>query len=154
MKIGELARVTRTQVETIRYYESKGLLSPPSRTAGNYRIYTPAHAERLSFIRHCRSLDMALEEIRALLHFKDSPAEPCGDVNLLLDAHIGHVSTRIHELQSLEHQLQRLRDRCDSTQDAAHCGILSELSETPDYAKPTPATRMQGTHGRLRAHKG
>ncbi len=88
MKIGELARVTGTPVETIRYYEREGLLAAPARTDGNFRIYEDTHAERLSFIRHCRSLDMSLDEIRILLRFKDAPGANCGDVNTLLDAHI------------------------------------------------------------------
>ena len=149
MKIGELSRTTSTQVETIRYYESKGLLPSPGRTTGNYRIYTFEHAERLSFIRRCRSLDMTLEEVRRLLHFKDSPVEPCGDVNALLDARIGHVATRIAELQTLEQQLQSLRDRCRTAQDAAHCGILSELSE-PATATKTAGTLAQILQSRMR----
>jgi DNA-binding transcriptional MerR regulator len=92
MKIGELANLTQTQVETIRYYEREGLLPETARTGGNYRIYGDAHAARLSFIRHCRGLDMTLDEIRILLHFKDAPSENCGEVNALLDEHIGHVA--------------------------------------------------------------
>jgi DNA-binding transcriptional MerR regulator len=89
MKIGELAHHTGTQVETIRYYEREGLLPETARTDGNYRIYGTTHADRLRFIRNCRSLDMTLDEIRLLLRFKDSPAENCGGVNELLDEHIG-----------------------------------------------------------------
>jgi len=60
MKIGELAKATHTQVETIRYYEREGLLPETPRTEGNYRVYGSEHVERLSFIRHCRGLDMTL----------------------------------------------------------------------------------------------
>jgi len=102
MKIGELAKATHTQVETIRYYEREGLLPETARTEGNYRVYGNEHTDRLSFIRHCRGLDMTLEEIRVLLRFKDSPHENCADVNDLLDEHIGHVETRIKELKSLQ----------------------------------------------------
>jgi len=62
MKIGELARHTETQAETIRYYEQEGLLPKPGRTDSNYRVYGQAHVDRLLFIRHCRSLDMTLDE--------------------------------------------------------------------------------------------
>ena len=72
MKIGELAKLTDCPVETIRYYEKENLLPPPARTDGNYRIYGEAHAQGLSFIRHCRSLDMTLDEIRVLLRFNHS----------------------------------------------------------------------------------
>lgn len=54
MRIGELAKATDTQVETIRYYEREALLPQPGRTEGNYRVYGPEHVERLSFIRYCR----------------------------------------------------------------------------------------------------
>ncbi|HWS06103.1 MAG TPA: Cd(II)/Pb(II)-responsive transcriptional regulator, partial [Burkholderiaceae bacterium] len=111
MKIGELARLAGTNVETIRYYERDGLLPVPARSEGNYRIYGDAHVQRLSFIRRCRSLDMTLDEIRVLLHFKESPQENCADVNRLLDRHIGHVAQRMQELQELESQLKDLRER-------------------------------------------
>ncbi len=129
MKIGELARATGTQVETIRYYERTGLLAAPARTEGNFRIYGDEHLQRLVFIRHCRSLDMTHNEIRKLLQVKETPTEDCADVNRVLDAHIGHVAVRIRELRALERQLKDLRTRCQTSQDAAHCGILSELSK-------------------------
>jgi len=127
MKIGELARLTETRVETIRYYEREGLLPVAKRTVGNYRIYGDGHAGRLSFIRHCRKLDMTLDEIRVLLRFKDAPLENCGEVNSLLDEHMGHVAARIRELRQLERHLRKLRELCRETQDAKDCGILNEL---------------------------
>ena len=77
MKIGELAKAAHTQVETIRYYEREGLLPETARTDGNYRMYAEEHVDRLSFIRHCRGLDMTLDEIRVLLRFKDAPHGLC-----------------------------------------------------------------------------
>ncbi len=130
MKIGELARITGIQVETIRYYEREGLLPVAGRTEGNYRIYSEDHSERLSFIRNCRKLDMTLDEIRVLLRFKDSPQENCGGVNSLLDEHIRHVTDRIGELRQLEQHLRELRQTCNKTQEAAHCGILNELTQS------------------------
>ncbi|MEO8467257.1 MAG: Cd(II)/Pb(II)-responsive transcriptional regulator [Gammaproteobacteria bacterium] len=130
LKIGELARRTDCPVETIRYYERVGLLPAPTRSGGNFRLYGKAHVERLSFIRRCRSLDMALEEIRILLGFRDAPEKDCGDVNLLLDEHVGHVAARIAELTILEEQLKALRRQCDRSQSAGDCGILNELAHT------------------------
>lgn len=151
MKIGELARLTGTQVETIRYYERECLLPETARTEGNYRIYGESHAERLSFIRNCRSLDMTLDEIRGLLRFKDSPAENCAAVNTLLDEHIGHVANRIRELRQLERHLKGLRELCQEAQDAGHCGILNELVQN---AHPS-AKKLSGASGRvIRPHKG
>lgn len=146
MKIGELARVTSTQVETVRYYEREGLLPTPARTDGNFRIYEGIHVERLSFIRHCRSLDMTLDEIRVLLRFKDAPAENCEDVNTLLEKHIGHVAARIRELRGLERQLKGLRAQCNEAGDAAHCGILNELSRLPRHEAQNEAMHVRGAH--------
>jgi Cd(II)/Pb(II)-responsive transcriptional regulator len=150
MKIGELAQATGTPVETIRYYEREGLLPTPLRTAGNYRAYDETHVERLLFIRYCRGLDMALAEIRILLHFKDAPDEHCGEVNALLDEHLGHVATRIRELRHLERQLRQLRALCEEAQEAGRCGILAELTQSSRQIPPSPArehrVHIRGTH--------
>jgi Cd(II)/Pb(II)-responsive transcriptional regulator len=147
MKIGELAAATGSPVETIRFYERQQLLPPPARTEGNYRIYEAAHEERLAFIRHCRSLDMALDEIRTLLRFKDSPAENCGEVNALLDAHIGHVADRIRELRALEKQLKSLREQCHVVQGSQECGILQVLSKAAKTPSSAGVKRhVQGAH--------
>ncbi len=129
LRIGELAKRTNCQIETIRYYEREGLLHAPERTNGNYRLYQDAHVERLRFIRQCRSLDMALDEIRTLLRFCDAPEKNCGEVNELLDEHIGHVARRIAELKVMEKQLKQLRQQCIQARAAKDCGILNELAQ-------------------------
>ena len=148
MKIGALSTATGVPIDTIRHYEREGLLPEAARTEGNYRIYETTHAQRLSFIRHCRGLDMTLDEIRVLLHFKDAPSEDCGEVNALLDQHIGHVAHRIRELRSLEKQLRELRETCRTTQDTEHCGILNQLSDVSQQpsANPSGQGHVHGTH--------
>src|SRR5450432_4522093 len=108
-RIGELARRTQCQAETIRFYEREGLLPRPSRTAGNYRVYGSAHVQRLAFIRNCRALDMTLDEIRKLLRFRDDPRSSVHAAHALLDEHLAHVVGRICELQQLKRQLRALR---------------------------------------------
>lgn len=149
MKIGDLAHQTHTQVETIRFYEREGLLPEPARTATNYRIYDAQHVARLAFIRHCRSLDMALGEIRVLLKLQDAPAQSCDEVNRVLDEHIGHVAQRIDELKSLKAQLTALRSQCGQAQDAARCGILKGLSQGGSTSAPHAHQHLASTHGRL-----
>ena len=82
---------------------------------------------------------MSLEEVRVLLKVKDAPGDDCGDVNTLLDEHIGHVSQRIKELRALEKQLKELRQRCGATRGVEQCGILAGLSEAAQ--EPTPAAK-------------
>ncbi len=149
MKIGELAKAASTPTETIRYYEREGLLPGAGRTDSNYRVYGEAHANRLNFIRHCRSLDMTLDEIRALLRFKDQPEGDCSGVNDLLDEHIGHVARRIKELRALQIELKALRDQCGASTSSAACGILNELdnaARTPKPARRSAVAHVHGTH--------
>jgi Cd(II)/Pb(II)-responsive transcriptional regulator len=146
MRIGDLAESTDTAVETIRFYEREGLIPAAKRADNNYRMYTAAHAERLAFIRHCRNLDMTLDEIRTLLRLRDAPLQDCGEVNALLDAHIGHVTHRIRELRALEKDLKALRARCTSPHAVADCGILDGLDRAA-ATSPAPASRRRHVHG-------
>jgi len=143
LKIGELASRADCPVETIRYYEKEGLLPAPTRSDANYRLYGERHVERLQFIRHCRSLDMTLDEVRELLRLRDAPEENCQEVNALLDKHIGHVARRIEQLRGLQQQLQVLRAQCGNERSTADCGILQGLANLPDDARPANL----GSHG-------
>lgn len=128
-KIGELAERSGCLVETVRYYERIGLLPEPVRAANNYRAYSDEHAERLQFIRHCRALDMSIDEIRELVEIRSRPESTCTGVNELLDRHIGHITERIEALRALEVQLRHLRSCCDSVSTSSDCGILQALDE-------------------------
>jgi Cd(II)/Pb(II)-responsive transcriptional regulator len=147
MRIGDLAESTGTAVETIRFYEREGLIPAAQRADNNYRVYTAAHAERLAFIRHCRNLDMTLDEIRTLLRLRDAPLEDCGEVNALLDEHIGHVTHRIRELRTLQKDLKALRARCGTPHAIEQCGILNELDTAAAQSTSAPPHRhIRGTH--------
>ncbi|MCU7371278.1 Cd(II)/Pb(II)-responsive transcriptional regulator [Paucibacter sp. O1-1] len=154
MKIGELAVASATQIETIRFYEREGLIPTPGRSAGNYRLYDDSHVQRLIFIRRCRGLDMALDEIRTLLRFIDQPGADCGEVNQVLDDHIGHVAKRIQELRALEVELRDLRSRCQSTSPGQACAILRELNH-PQVGElaPRPASDVHTHVGAVHRRK-
>jgi Cd(II)/Pb(II)-responsive transcriptional regulator len=148
-RIGDIASATGCPVETIRYYERKGLLTLPERSEGNYRLYAQAHMDQLRFIRNCRSLDMTLDEIRSLLALREAQDETCADVNDLLDEHIGHVAVRIAELRALRRQLIDLRHQCRAVRAVAKCGILQTLE-----SESSSSTGKRGDHGHLhRTHK-
>jgi Cd(II)/Pb(II)-responsive transcriptional regulator len=147
--IGVLAERTGCQAETIRYYEREGLLPAPARSPGNYRQYDTTHVERLSFIRHCRSLDMTLDEIRALLDFRDAPTRDCAAVSALLDEHVRHVANRFAELRRLQGQLQQLRGLCAQPGKAERCGILNAMSRASSGAGASGSSaHVHGTHRR------
>ena len=130
LRIGELAKKADCLVQTVRFYESEGLLLEPARSEGNFRLYDDSHFQRLLFIRRCRARDMTLDEIRQLLSFRDQPEQDCGEVNLLVDSHITQVRAKIKELRELERELMDLRRSCDTARTARQCGILNRLAET------------------------
>lgn len=138
MKIGELAAQAGCDVQTVRFYEREGLLEAPAREPSGYRRYADRHMQRLQFIRHCRSLDIPLAEIRDLLEFAAAPDQSCGHVDALLDEHLARVRQRLKALRMLEKQLVTLRARCDG--DPSHsCAILeSFMSATAEHAGARP----------------
>lgn len=148
MKIGELGKLTATSVDTIRYYERAGLLPITGRSDGNYRIYGPEHVARLQFIRQCRNLDMAHDEIRLLLAYRDTPSEACKEVNALLDQHIEHVVQRIGELQALRQQLEAIRASCPGAGQGLNCGVLDELAQSSTASRAS-TNHVGGVHGAL-----
>ena len=129
MRIGELGKKADCLVQTVRFYESEGLLPEPARSEGNFRLYDEVHLQRLLFIRRCRAKDMTLDEIRQLLNLRDRPELGCGEVNALVDAHIAQVRTKKKELRALERELMDLRRSCDSARTSRECGILNSLAE-------------------------
>jgi Cd(II)/Pb(II)-responsive transcriptional regulator len=127
MRIGELARNAGVDVQTIRYYEREGLLEAPGRTSSGYRAYGPQHLERLNFVRHCRSLDMPLAEIKRLIELSSNRSISCDEVNALVRAHLARVQAKRKSLEELERQLAALNAQCESGHRVADCGILEEL---------------------------
>jgi Cd(II)/Pb(II)-responsive transcriptional regulator len=127
MRIGELGQAAGVDVETVRFYERSGLLPAPARGENGYRAYGRMHLERLAFIRHCRALDISLNEIKQLLGFVEQPDADCGDIDRLIDAQLVKVRARLKSLKALEKQLASLKGRCGDSHTAGECGILHEL---------------------------
>ena len=143
MKIGELAERTGTTAETIRYYEQKGLLPEPERTAANYREYAPEHERRLRMIRNCRTLGMSHAEILELLSAQDSDSDDCSTVNRIIEAHLEHVQEKIRVLRHLESALHTLAGQCSGANGTDACGILKGL--TNRLAEPVhPSAHRSG----------
>jgi Cd(II)/Pb(II)-responsive transcriptional regulator len=127
MRTGELARRAGVDTQTVRYYEREGLLEAPARTQAGYRAYDETHLERLNFVRHCRSLDMPLEDVRRLLQLSRDEGVSCDRLNALVRAHLQRVRAKRASLEVLERQLVALAAQCDSGHRVADCGILEEL---------------------------
>ncbi len=108
MMIRELAAQTGVPTQTIRYYESVGLLPRPKRTANNYRQYTAADVERLRFIAGARSLDISLDDIAEILKACDKGIAPCDRVLTTLARRLDEIDRRIADLLALRESLKEL----------------------------------------------
>lgn len=139
MKIGELASLTETDIDTIRYYEKVGVMPLPTRQANGYRVYGETHVTRLNFVRYCRALDISLADIKCLIDFESHPDRQCGAINQLIDAHLAKVRQRINELLQLELELEKLRHLCGKDATAAECGILQGLVSGSCLRRKPPA---------------
>lgn len=129
--IGRLAKAAGVGVETIRFYEREGLLDAPERTASGYRLYPPATAERLGFIRRAKDLGFSLAEIRELLQL----AEPAGErarVKALAEHKIAEIDQRITELGRMRAALADLNRQCSGHGPVEGCPIIEALNEDDD----------------------
>ena len=131
MKIGELAAEAGCDVQTVRYYEREGLLDAPERDGSGYRRYGAHHLARLQFVRHCRTLDIPLAEIRQLIALAQAPAPASHEADALLDEHIARVQRQLQALSALQDQLLALRRQCAGADDGQVCGILQAFMHAP-----------------------
>ena len=130
LRIGELARQTGCNIETIRYYERVGLLPHPPRSAGRYRLYETEDVRRLAFVRRARELGFTLDEVRTLLALSaDHSDSTCGEVRRLAARHLADVRVKIADLRAIERALTEAVRRCDAGQPPG-CPLIDTLSAT------------------------
>lgn len=129
LKIGELARAADVGVETIRYYERRGLLTRPPRRASGYRQYPPQAVHRVRFIRRAQALGFTLREIEELLALRVDDERSCADVRALARAKLEDIERRVAELQKMGRALERVARRCRGRGPTSECPILEVLDE-------------------------
>jgi len=125
--IGELARRTGCKVQTIRYYETVGMMPPPVRSAGNQRLYDRAAVDRLGFIRHGRELGFSLTTIRELLALADDPERSCTEADRIAKLRLAEVEGRIARLEALRRELRRMIRQCRGER-ISDCRVIEVLS--------------------------
>lgn len=130
LSIGDLARLTGTKVNTIRFYEEGGLLPKAERTSSGRRIYRDADTQRLAFIRRSRSLGFPLDAVRELLTLADDTDQPCEAVDRIASAHLAEVDRKIADLSALRSELARVMGSC-SHGTVADCKIIETLAPRP-----------------------
>ena len=126
---GKLATQTGCNIETIRYYETTGLLPAPARTASGYRSYSDDHLRRLRFIQRARALGFSADQVRELLELSDpQQGHTRAEVKSLTEVHIDEIAGKIRDLQRIKRRLTEISSHCDgSALGAETCPILETL---------------------------
>ncbi len=127
LRIGELAKRSGLGIETIRFYERKGLLDEPERRPSGYRQYDESVVARLQFIRRTKSLGFTLGEIEELLGLWFNPNTGCHHVREKAGRKIVEIDDRIKSLQDMKRSLKKLTNRCEQRDSLETCPLFDGL---------------------------
>lgn len=129
MRIGELSNSTGFRVETLRYYETQGLLEPVSRSEYGYREYDEESRKQLLFIKQAKSVGFSLNEISELLALRvDRDQHSCGDVKAIAEKKLQQIDHKIKELNRMREALHNITVACcGGVEPATSCTILNSL---------------------------
>lgn len=133
MTIGEVAARAGVNIQTVRYYERRGLLEMAKRSASGYRQYGDEVVLRIRFIRRAQALGFTLEEIGQLLTLRIRHGEACDDVSDRATAKIELVQRKLQELERIQRVLEGLVEACRHRGATAECPILEALEGSPEH---------------------
>jgi Hg(II)-responsive transcriptional regulator len=129
MTIGQAARRAGVGIETIRYYERRGLLAETPKSASGYRDFDDAAVERILFIRRAKELGFTLTEIKELLNLRVDSDRNCDDVRIIAEDKMRDIGERIRSLHRIELALRRLVKLCAAEGAGENCPLLAALEE-------------------------
>ena len=128
MKIGRLSNMTGVSIDTIRYYEQRGLIPIAERSESGYRQYSVDDVKRLKFIVQAKELGFTLEETGQLLAIR-SDGRACAEVRAVAEAKADEISSRIRKLSRMHQILLNLAEQCEKSSDSDSCPILESLED-------------------------
>jgi MerR family mercuric resistance operon transcriptional regulator len=126
LTIGRLAQAAGINVETVRYYQRRGLVEEPSKPLGAHRRYTAAAVKRVRFIKRAQQLGFTLAEIEGLLLLEDG--QNCRKTRLLAEQKLAVIEQRIADLARMRRLLRGLITECKSGGQPRSCPIIATLS--------------------------
>ncbi len=129
MTISQLARESSVNLETIRYYERRGLIPKPPRNASGYRQYSQEDIARTKFIKRAQALGFSLKEISEILSLRMEPGTTCGDIKARVEAKIDEVEQKIADLRQMRKALLKLVSKCTGKGPVGQCPILEILNK-------------------------
>jgi Hg(II)-responsive transcriptional regulator len=129
LRIGEVAARAEVNVQTLRYYERRGILREPERGEGNQRAYPADTVKLIRFIKRAQELGFALREIEELLRLKDDRRASCAQVRGAARSKIEDIDDRVRALRRMRRALTVLVDSCVHDGSVRECPILEALAE-------------------------
>lgn len=130
LTIGTLAKQAGVGVETVRFYERKGLIKRPTNGTG-YRQYSPDDSRRIQFVKRAQDLGFTLREIKELLELNVSPKGTCGDLKARADAKLGEVEAKLRDLKRIKRSLTALSKTVATRNLAANCCRVLDCFDEP-----------------------
>jgi MerR family mercuric resistance operon transcriptional regulator len=127
MTIGEVADRSSVNVQTIRYYERRGLLPTPRRSPGGYRQYSADNVHRIRFIKRAQALGFSLDKISELLALRVDPSSNCEEVLHHAEIKLRDIDERIEALRRMRRSLESLVGACRERRTTSACPILEVL---------------------------
>ena len=127
MKSGAVAARADVNIQTVRYYERRGLLAKPPRTASNYRLYSEDSVRRVRFVKRAQQLGFTLKEIKGLLALRLKPTSRSSAVKDRATAKIADIEEKVRTLQRMKRALTKLTAACDGCGSTSECPILEAL---------------------------
>jgi MerR family mercuric resistance operon transcriptional regulator len=124
--ISKAAQRAGVGIETIRYYQRRGLIEEPAKPVEGYRLYPEQTIARVRFIKRAQELGFSLKEVKTLVELGD---EKCLETRDLAVLKLELVETKIRDLQSIEHNLRDLIQHCRARKDDEACPIIFSISQ-------------------------
>lgn len=128
LRTAEVARLAGVNIETLRFYERKGILAEPPRRASGYRQYPPETVERVRFIKRAQDLGFSLKEIQELLDLRQLTRAKSGRVRQVVEVKLDEIDHKIRDLEAMKQSLTELLSACDGRGSIASCPIIESLS--------------------------
>ncbi len=143
LRTAELARQAGVGVETLRFYERRGLLPVPPRRASGYRDYPPSAVGLVHFVKRAQALGFSLREIKELLTLREVARATCGDVVALARRKVEEIDAKLADLGAMRAALAGLLKGCTGTAPIARCPIIESLTREEGCGACRPTTRRR-----------
>jgi Hg(II)-responsive transcriptional regulator len=135
MTIGRVAKRANVGIDTVRFYERRGLLPEASRSAAGYRLYAPGTIDRLQFIRRAKALGFSLEEIGTLLDLQDNGGSKSA-VKAITARKLAQIDAKLQDLTRMRSVLHTLHQDCSGAGNICGCPIIDALAHADDLPLP------------------